>query len=757
MPIPGNFLSSVTEMVDPNTSGWTPLLNCTLLLGTGGRNGDGVLTVKSVAAGETRARTVASYPVQVGTVYQTFADASAPTVSERIGIRWLDALNTELSITWSLTTSTVASALHRIGVAGAAPMGAVRAQVVLAGMTPAAAGVLNYFENVYLGLPIRITGNLLDFNTETIEVDTSGWAVESNCTLTRTAPATAWTVAFYHAGGHMLSLTAAAAGNMSATIGSPVPCTPGTEYVFFGHIAPPVTGTKTWFELRFLDAAGTLIKAVRTILDAPGTGVYRQIGSDTAPAGTATAVLAAGMTGATSGQVMRIDNCVVAALQQTLDGQTIRIMADGNVVPYADSEFEQGVAGWTVASGPATIARSSPWGARATGNQYALSVASNTAGTTVLTSGRFALGDGAAGDSWSISFDVTLATGAWTLAETFTWYNAAGTVINSQLSAVDPLPSSGWWTFSSDGTRPAGAVSASIQLTLAATAASSSLFVDRVALRPAKPMMESEVFPDTASVRLTLRTLNPGDLISLWRTAADGSRTFVRGPSGLLDSAPLVSDTLIVEDYEAPLGEELSWSVETRNPTTGAITLTGTWNTATIPVADRTYGWLKDPGNPQRNQRVLLEEPAPDFQEPIDQATYVVQRRTNKVIRSGTRQGLEGDLTIATQSDDERLNLKWLLSSGTTLFFQAAPGFGIEDMYVSVGPIALARPPSDATDPWRTWTLPLIAQDMPATVGVAGSAGRTWQDILSEFATWQDVLDTFATWEDLFLNRRKAA
>ena len=63
MPIPGNLLSPTTESVDPNTSGWTAKLNCTLSKGTGGRNGDGCLTVKSVAAGEVQARTVSSYPV----------------------------------------------------------------------------------------------------------------------------------------------------------------------------------------------------------------------------------------------------------------------------------------------------------------------------------------------------------------------------------------------------------------------------------------------------------------------------------------------------------------------------------------------------------------------------------------------------------------------------------------------------------------------------------------------------------------------
>ena len=54
MAIPGNFLSSVTESIDPNTSGWVAKTNCTIGLGSGGRNGDGCLKLTSSAAGDMR-------------------------------------------------------------------------------------------------------------------------------------------------------------------------------------------------------------------------------------------------------------------------------------------------------------------------------------------------------------------------------------------------------------------------------------------------------------------------------------------------------------------------------------------------------------------------------------------------------------------------------------------------------------------------------------------------------------------------------
>jgi hypothetical protein len=147
---------------------------------------------------------------------------------------------------------------------------------------------------------------------------------------------------------------------------------------------------------------------------------------------------------------------------------------------------------------------------------------------------------------------------------------------------------------------------------------------------------------------------------------------------------------------------------------------------------------------------------APDWQRPIEQSVNRVKGRRHAITLSDVRGGLEGDLAIWTQSDDERAQLHGLLDPGHTLLWQAAPGMGVDDMYVSVAGVSEARDGGDATDVWRAWVLPLIQQDMPTTVGVSGSAGRTWQDVLAEFATWQAVLDAYATWEDVFLDRRIA-
>ncbi|RPK76609.1 hypothetical protein EES45_22890 [Streptomyces sp. ADI97-07] len=256
----------------------------------------------------------------------------------------------------------------------------------------------------------------------------------------------------------------------------------------------------------------------------------------------------------------------------------------------------------------------------------------------------------------------------------------------------------------------------------------------------------------TASVTLTVTGLPVGYLLRVRRVSATGARSMVRGTSGLLDGTVLIaSATMLIEDYEAPLLAPVSYLVEALPNPSGTLQSYQT-DVVTIPHADADVVWLKDPGAPQRNVAVMVSTP-PTWARPIEQAVHRVAGRRNAVILSGVRSGREGDLVVWTRSDEERETLDWLISPGSTLLWQSAPGMGVEDMYVAVGQSSEGRTAPDARDVWREWSLPLIEQDMPTTIGVGGSAGRTWQNILTENATWKVLRDKYATWEDVLLNR----
>ncbi|URN11377.1 hypothetical protein LUW77_03555 [Streptomyces radiopugnans] len=238
----------------------------------------------------------------------------------------------------------------------------------------------------------------------------------------------------------------------------------------------------------------------------------------------------------------------------------------------------------------------------------------------------------------------------------------------------------------------------------------------------------------------------------MWRVDEAGRRALVRGPNGLLERVLVESDLMAVEDYEAPLGRPVSYYVEFVDASTSAYAGARTTGAVTVDPGDINYCWLKDPGMPHRNVRVLVQA-APDWSRPIEQAEYRVRGRRNPVVLSDVRGGLAGTLAIWTESDDQREALHWLLDSGNTLLWQAAPGLGVDDMYVTVGEIGEARIGGTAREPWRAWSLPLTEADMPTAVGVAGTAGRSWQDPLSENTDWQRVRDRYATWESVWFDQ----
>lgn len=741
MPIPGNLLSATTESIDPNTSGWTSKLNCTIAVGLGGRNGPGCLAVKSVAAGEMQARTVSSYPVTAGTVYYAFSD-TAGVVGERIGIRWLNSAGTEISITWSLTTMAASAGWHRVSVAGAAPSGTTQAQVLLSS-TETGATVSHYWENVYLGLPIRVQGNLLPFNTESTEVNANGWAGVVNATVTRQVPVMSWAVDNYLAGGHTLAMTAVAAGNASVLAVDRPTVAPGTEYLAYAYLQPPVLTSQAWIELRFFDVNGNQIAAQRSTLAPPATtGMYRQRASMVAPSNAATCSVAAGLDAASAGQVLRLETVAVTVAPQ---------LQAGSLLPYADSSFEQGIAGWTVPSGVATLARTTPWGASFFDGSYALAVTSATATASTLRSAKF--GGAVAGQNHRVQVIAHPAAGSWSSVAVRTrWYNASGTDLGASTGTAFVLPGSSWYALASDAVAPAGATQAAVEVIATASATASVLHVDAVVLWQVLALTEVEAVSDDGYIQLTLRELPLDYELSVYREQADGSRTLVRSTSGLINHQVITSDLMIIEDHEAPLNTPVRYHIEIYPP--GSLTAgTRTSDYATATLTDINECWLKDPGNPQRNTKVLVGK-APDWQRPADQGTFVIRGRRNKVVLSGKRQGLEGDLAIATRSDEERRALHLLLDSGNTLLWQAAPGMGVDDMYVAAGQVTESRFGARAQDEWRTWTLPLTETDMPVTTAVNGAAGRTWQDVLTEFDTWQDVLNTYATWEDVLLDQR---
>jgi hypothetical protein len=301
-------------------------------------------------------------------------------------------------------------------------------------------------------------------------------------------------------------------------------------------------------------------------------------------------------------------------------------------------------------------------------------------------------------------------------------------------------------------TAPAGAVTGQIDLTLTATSASSTLQMDDVLLYQVLPQTTLTVSDAAASVRIVQREIDTSRLMTIYRVQADGSRALVRGSSGLIDKVTPTDSIFVVTDYEAPLGVPFTYRIEFYSTTTGLLVEWEVTGTVTIDPGDPSYAWLKDPARPQLNRRVLVKT-APDWSQPIDQQVYRIRGRQNAVVLTGVRGGREGSLVVCTESDDDREGLRFLLATGNVLLWQAAPGMGESDVYVSVADTAFPRITTYAPEPWREWTLPVTEVDRP-TGGMAGSSTWTVRDVLIENDTVLSLISRYATVLDLTLNQR---
>lgn len=320
-----------------------------------------------------------------------------------------------------------------------------------------------------------------------------------------------WAADNYLAGGHTLAMTAVAAGNASVLAVARPTVTPGEEYLAYAYLQPPVLTATAWIELRFYDGAGNQIAAQRSTLAAPGTGLYRQRASMAAPTNAATCSVAAGLDTASAGQILRLESVIVIVAPKA---------QAGSVVPYADSSFEQGIAGWTVPSGVATLARTTP-GLSAFDGAYSLAVTSSTATASTLRSAKFPV---TAGENWRAQALVHPAAGTWSSVRTrVRWYDASNVDLGASTGAVFTLPGSSWYLVPSDATAPANAATGAVELVVTASATSSVLHVDQVVFWEVLPQTAVEAVDSGGYIRLTLRELELDYELTVWRLQADGS------------------------------------------------------------------------------------------------------------------------------------------------------------------------------------------------------------------------------------------
>ncbi|MFF1417631.1 hypothetical protein [Streptomyces sp. NPDC058280] len=307
-----NLLPYNTQGMEVDASGWQNLKNCTIaVLSTDRVEGWQSLQVTATAAGDTQARTVASYSVTPGTEYYSYAWVKAPAVDleYRMEVWWYDAAaafinGTLITRSWTPPAST----WYRCAVIGKAPVGAVTARVVLRPQASAASEVWLFDQILFRPSPI-LAGNLLGYSQQGFEATSDDWVAEQGCTIVRDI-ARSWE------GGSSLAITADGTSDPTIRVAVGIPVTPRQVYTLnprFYHLAG--SGQRmigllfSWY-----DSGGQILSTsqFRWIISA-SEGWRSLTGSAMAPTGAVTMSAGVRWFDATAGTAFGLDQILLTA------------------------------------------------------------------------------------------------------------------------------------------------------------------------------------------------------------------------------------------------------------------------------------------------------------------------------------------------------------------------------------------------------------------------------------------------------------
>lgn len=237
--------------------------------------------------------------------------------------------------------------------------------------------------------------------------------------------------------------------------------------------------------------------------------------------------------------------------------------------------------------------------------------------------------------------------------------------------------------------------------------------------------------PLLSRIRLAGATLGAATYAVFDRTVDGITYTTLRGGGHV----PVVSSAAAADDYEFPVGVAVTYRVRSYNVSN---VLQATF-TAVITQA-LTKPWLKSLTRTFLNQEVDVSD-ASDVTHLNRSQVFKVVARSNSVAVTDTGSGFQYDLTVATLTEGDADDLRYLATSGDILFFHVPAGYPARGGYFAVGDVKETR----QTLPWeRRWfTLPLTSVAKPGPDVIPTT--YTIATMLADYATITDVIAGNAT------------
>ena len=736
--IPGNLLAYNVESIETDATGWTGAVNCTPTRQTT-QHADGTASLRlvSTAAGAMSVHTTTAATIPASTTYVSFGGAvfTANLLASQVTLTWLNASGATITTTTVTLTPTSSTAFTYLHSGITVPAGAATVTMTIQ-CTATAASQTVYWDRMWIVPQYVWPGQILPLDAEFNDVATAQWTAVVNCTVGVGPVGT-----YYPAWGTALLLTSTAAGDMRAApigAGSAVPVTVGTEYMATAWMVQVSGASRTaLIEIEWLAADGVtyLSSTLNSGTPVPTSTWTRVTAIGTCPAGAGTARVRLRPQAGAAAEVWAADQ---VGLMPTVAGG---YQQPGNLLPYNTASMEMDASGWTAVSG-CTIAQSSTAAYEGT---YSLAITC-TGGTDAVVQLAIPV-PVTPGQAYQAAPTLKWAGSPNIHSVRLDWLDAASNIVRSLTLDWDDstLPVGDWGVGSTADLCPASATHLRVSIIIRAPTAGTVWYLDHVLVGPGGlAAIASELLGEyAAQISIQGLTTLGATQYSLYRMTADGTLTAVRGPDGDMLGLTISGALAVADDYEAPLGVPVQWYVATSGAPGGG---TESYTTAalTLPPPDRNYLVIKDPLLPARNCTAMVQAPV-DWSRPATQGVYQPRGSEYPIVRYGVRQSRRGTLALWTWDAAGEQQLTWCVASGDTLLVQAAPGMGWDDVYVQVGDVDEPRPVPFAPAEVRGWSLPLIEVARPVG-GVTGSAGRTWQDVLSGFGTWFAVYQAYTTW-----------
>lgn len=222
------------------------------------------------------------------------------------------------------------------------------------------------------------------------------------------------------------------------------------------------------------------------------------------------------------------------------------------------------------------------------------------------------------------------------------------------------------------------------------------------------------------------------------RTGPSGVPAFVRGYNPA--QVPTGQTTMVVRDYEAPLGVPLVYTATYDVPGTFTVTVT-------VDHTDCEH-WLVDLARPTNSQVLTIEQLAElAYQIPV--GVHDILGRRAPIVTSDIANTPTFEVALLTDTDQDRDQARATLGNGVPVLLKTPPDQGIGNLYLSVLDWKEQRLATLGTVQARRFQISGVQVDRPDPALYVPIPPATYTAVKARFATYAALEAAYDTYDGL--------